>query len=792
MHGLVLWNGEVETMEIFTLLKANIRHKKGSFISIMLLMFIISMSLTAVLSVRDNCKNSIKDALDDINAPNLTVFINGNKITDKLLNSVKNHSMVEDVEVYQTVCVDKAEANGNEYGNSCFMRKLDNNYKLFKENMKAYEEKTPELKSGEIYIPQGIMTNLKCNVGDNIILHTVGREYRLKIKGIITEPVMGASVIGWKQVFISDEDFERMYADAKQKETAEMTSDVCILQIYKKSDCSLSDGQFKRQLNLDTGIVDNSGGALTRDMSFHYTNLFAEIISSILIVFIGLLLIIIMIVMGHSISTGIEMDYVNLGILKAQGFTQGKIRVILVLQYLLAQMIGVVLGVIFSVPLVRGLSNVFQPITAVLAQNHISFGKSLTLIFVMLLISAVFIVFITKRVEKISPVRAISGGKKEIYFDSRIKFPLCKKGLSASLGLRQFTSCKRRYTGIILIASLLVFFMMTITVLGNAMNSKSAQEAMGEICSECDVAFKKKLDDEMLKKIEKIVEKYSPIEKKYYMSATYFSVNGEEIYCQIYKNPEIITVLKGRPPLYDNEIIITDIIGEELGLKMGDKVIVSHNDMKDEFVISGIYQCMNDAGRSFAMCLKGAEMLGYDNIDWGGYSLKNPEKSGKIAQVLNESFGNILEATNVTDEPVEKTVMVAINAMKAVIYGFSIIFALVVVMMVCTKMFLQEKNDIGIYKAMGFTSINLRVQFAIRFFVVALIGSIFGSGLCRLFSARLLSSLLRAMGITSFAVSYTAVTFIFPISLICICFFIFAFMISRRVRKVEVRQLVTE
>lgn len=54
-------------MEIFTLLKANIRHKKGSFVSIMILMLIVSMSFTAIFSLKDNCINSIEKALDSIN-----------------------------------------------------------------------------------------------------------------------------------------------------------------------------------------------------------------------------------------------------------------------------------------------------------------------------------------------------------------------------------------------------------------------------------------------------------------------------------------------------------------------------------------------------------------------------------------------------------------------------------------------------------------------------------------------------------------------------------------------------
>ena len=50
-------------MEIFTLLSANIRRKKGSFTSIILLMLIISKAMTAFLSISKSTLASIENAM---------------------------------------------------------------------------------------------------------------------------------------------------------------------------------------------------------------------------------------------------------------------------------------------------------------------------------------------------------------------------------------------------------------------------------------------------------------------------------------------------------------------------------------------------------------------------------------------------------------------------------------------------------------------------------------------------------------------------------------------------------
>ena len=139
----------------------------------------------------------------------------------------------------------------------------------------------------------------------------------------------------------------------------------------------------------------------------------------------------------------------------------------------------------------------------------------------------------------------------------------------------------------------------------------------------------------------------------------------------------------------------------------------------------------------------------------------------------------------------EDTYTIAIDSMKAIIYAFSVLFALVVVIMVCNKTFLQEKN-IGIYKALGFTAANLRIQFALRFFIVSLAGALLGSAFSIFFTGRLLNGMLRGMGITSFVARFTAVTFFVPVMIICVCFFLFAYFASGKVRTVEVRELVVE
>lgn len=781
-------------MEILTLLKANIRRKKGSFLSVILLSLIITMSVTTILSIKESASKGVNNAHEICDTPDVLAIYKSDNLTDDLVEKVKSNDKVKRVDIVESIFAEKVIMGNEDYSNSMSLIKSDENIKLLKSDMNGIAENAPKLKKGEIYVPQGLLTNLHGKVGEKISFETLAGEYEFIVKGILLEPMMGASVIGYKNLCISDEDFSEIASSVSKAETEDKHGLGKNLKIYKADDCTLTSGQFRRQLNLDAGITNMSFGSLTKDMSIHYTILFPEIISSILIVFVMFLLVIVIIVTVHSISVEIETNYVTFGVLKAQGFNKNKIRMLFLCQYLLAEIIGAVLGISLSIPLIKLTSNIFVTITAIPAVTSVPVGIIALILSALFLLSAVSILFVTMKINKISPVRAISGAKKEIYFDSRINAPISKKLLSPSLALRQFTSAKRRYAGTLVIVAILVFFMMTITMLANAMNSKSALESMGAIVSEVDISPKEKLSDNDYKMIENEIERFSKIKKAYYLNHSYFSFDGEEMMCGVYKDPSVIPVLKGRSPIYDNEIAVSPILLDEFNLKIGDEVTIGWRNEKEKYIISGTVQLMNDTGRAFIMSYAASEKIGYDAKLWGCYSLENGDDESlnkKIVDTLNEKFGDIIEA-EVSGELLDDTYDIAIFAMQMIIYVFSVLFAFVVTHMVCSKAFIQERTDIGIYKAVGFTSKNLRIQFAVRFLIVSLIGSVFGAAASYFLSEKMLSVLLKGIGIVSFNTDFVFSSFAIPITIICSSFLIFSYLVSGKIKKVRVRELMAE
>ena len=779
-------------MELFTMIKANIRHKKGSFVSIILLMAVISMALTAIISVWDNIYGGVIQAQERAKTANIVCMVNKNQLSEKMISKVKQHTLVKNVKT-ETAIAAKVSYHGKGYSNEVYMQKLPAQYQVFDSDGRRYQEETP-LNHGEIYISQGMKTNFSCKTGDSLAVETEAGFYEFKIKGTIEEPQMGASVIGWKKIFICKEDYENIYGKIERlgKQT-EFSGLINMVSIYKKDGCGLTDGKFARQVNLDTGIADMGFGAMTREMSVTYTTLFPKIICMILFVFVVLLLASVVVVLCHSVSTGIEMEYVTFGVMKSQGFSTKKIQAVFVIQYLAAEILGAAAGIVAAVPLCEELGNLFHPITGIIPQKAVSYGTCGGILLAVFVISILSILVITRKITRISPVRAIAGVKKEIYFDSRLKAPVSKKMLSSSLAFRQFTSNKRQYARVIAVVAILVYFMITMMVLTNVITATSAWETMGISYSDLSIELSKEVSDAKIEQVEESIRQKSNFQTSYKSCGNYYmSINGEQMMACIYSEPEFIkAVSKGRAPVYDNEIVMTEIAADNLGLKIGDKVSVGYQDKKETFLISGLNQFMNDAGVNFSMTKSAASKLGNTKLSYLGYILEDKSRGNEIETDLNRRYGTILTAS-FDETPMDDTYELAIYVMTCIVYAFSIIFAVTAVQMVCSKAFLKERRDIGIYKALGFTSGRLRLQFAVRYSIAAVFGAAVGSGVAAAFTGKMLSFILRLVGISSFQVTFNFAAFAVPVGIIITCFYLFAFLASRRIKRVEVKELIVE
>lgn len=788
-------------MEIFTLLKSNFKHKKGSCISLIILMTIISLALSTIISVNKNISNRYKEATKNVKIGDLNFFISDLNDVDTMISKIKNNENVDYV-LKEEMLFSKVNINNKKSLNSYFIKKYDKNnfnYKVYDESNIRFLKNVEELKEGEAYVPISFKEMYKCNIGDIIKIPYKNEKKEIKIKGFIEEPFIGSSNMGLKQFFINEKDFNELYKikliDEESIENKKETDVVgyFLVSVFSKEDSKLSPVLLQKEINKESKIVNLSLISLSKEQSKSYTEMFSNNISSILYTFIFLLFIVVLIVINHSIESSIEIDYVNLGILKSQGFTKDLLRKIYLYQYLISQLIGLIIGIILSLFIIPYICRLFSTMTGLLPSGNIEIFKILFLSALIILITFFLIMIKTRKIGKVSPIIAISGGREEIYFNNSLKLPISKKLLSLTLTIRQIFSNKKQYISSLIIAAILCFFMISVTSLNNFMNDEKLLESFGTLFSDFSINYNKSIN--LKGEVEEKVANISKIEESFSYENIYFMVDENNINGEILNDTSFYrSVIKGREPKYDNEIVVTEILSELLGKTIGDKVNIAYKENDLEFIICGIYQYTNDAGYDFGMSLDGMKRLDKNyEMNCIDYNVKNKDKIDEILKMLKKDYGNKITIKDMReDDEIIKYIEIAVKALNFLIYSLSVIFVLVVSVMVCGRVFLKEKKEFGIYKSQGFTTNYLRILFSIRFFLISIVGSFIGFIFNYLFNDKIMSMLLKNMGISNFKTTYTLRSVLIPCIVINISYLMFSYLLSYKIKKVSVKELITE
>ena len=98
----------------------------------------------------------------------------------------------------------------------------------------------------------------------------------------------------------------------------------------------------------------------------------------------------------------------------------------------------------------------------------------------------------------------------------------------------------------------------------------------------------------------------------------------------------------------------------------------------------------------------------------------------------------------------------------------------------------------GIYKAVGFNTNNLRNTMAIRFTIASTIGILLGIVLSILFSNQLLGLMLSNLGLNNMRSNNTILDYLLIILGGILVTYFGAFISSRRIKKISTRELVVE
>lgn len=785
-------------MEYLILLKANIKRQKGSFIGIMVIIFLVTVCVCSTITLCVNSKKYVESEIDRIGFGDYTSWIYATDYLDEIARDLERNENVDRVEIRNAIDVNEYFINGEISSDpKVFLMPYEGinlKYKRLNPEMTGVYEGDSKLKKGEILISPAFCELYDCRIGDEMVIE-LGEPGAItfKIAGYIEDPIMGGAMMGMKVVLISNDDYEEIceWLDGDYGIDYDNISNVGMIHTYKNTESKLSENDFQNVINNETILGEYTEYAYSRNAMVGFMLLLQNLFSGFLLAFVLILLTVALIIIGHNVSTTIEQDYVNMGILKAVGFTKHHLRILQIAQYMLSIFIGMIAGISVLGFGVSIMNQSMITVTSILIPTEIPFLECLSVLITILILFIAFIFIKTIKIKNNTPIKAIRNGKDEIYFSSRAKMPIYKKGMNFFLALRQFVSGIRGYIGVTFIVTLLVFVVMLATRMNVWISDK---EGLLDLFSNIryDLGIKYYNDEDREEALE-IINRHTEIEAEYDYAGYHIMLNGINYNCSISGAPEYFYILEGRTCAYNNEVLITEFMSEELGISIGDTVTVSFGENSAEYIVSGLYQNINDMGYNFAVSYEGIKRIA-DNIKtYKVYILEDSEKTDIITGELLEKFGENIDV-NLSGRNWQgyDVLVMSVESLVVLIYIVVVIFVLVVVALTGSKILFKEKYDLSIYKVLGFNIRKLRMTFALRFGIASVIGSVIGIVLSALCTDAIVLIIMKMCGISRFSTSLGVIDTIVPSVVVTVLFMLFAYISSRKIKKVGMELLNME
>lgn len=782
-------------MENKTLLKANLKRHKGALFGIFILTLLVAAALGTVLTVWTNSGNYIGSELDRSGYGELTAWVENLSDTTGLKNSIEALDEIERVEtqslIYSNYTANEMESDSE--GQLITYIPAEKRYRFFNDDLTGYSEQPESILPGEVYVSPSMVSMFGIKLDDEITfpIARAGKNLTLTVKGFYEDVYMGSSMIGMKGFLISESDRTVVLDLIHNAGIDALARDGAMLHIFPDNESGLTVSELNSLLNEQTALAEYTESVHSKDAIAGFMLILQNAFSGIILAFVLVLLFVVLIVLSHSISSTIASDFVNMGILKTVGLDSSRLRLLQLLQYGIPAASGLVIGFLLSIPLGSMIAGATLTTTGVLIPATPSFLFMAIAFISISLLLALFIFIRTRRIGRITPIKAIRGETdgavakitKPAAFGSNIHF---------RLAFRQLLSGKSRYIGAFVVALLLVFFASLVGRMDSWLGSdgKGMMDAFNPADHDIGVQSFGELTQE---EFEKTIREYSDITDTYVLAMPTASLNGISYTANVIDQPERFHILEGRTCTADNEIVITEFIAANFGISIGDTVTIRGDSGSGEYIVSGIYSCANDMGDNFGMNREGYIKIGRDhpNLWCWHYFLADSSQKGAITEALESAYGGDIHVHENT-WPGLFGIISAMQALLVLMYALVIVFILIVTVMTGSKILSAEQKDLGIYKAIGFSSANLRLTFALRFAFVSVFGGLAGTLLAAAVTDPLVSAVMKLAGISNFVSNPNFVSVILPMIVVTVLFTVFGWLSAGKIKKVPLTVLVTD
>ena len=604
-----------------------------------------------------------------------------------------------------------------------------------------------EVEKGKIYISGSFVANNNLETGDKITLAIGDTQKEFEYTGKAKDAFLGSNFLGNPRFIMNDEDFKCLYNDEMAKERSGY--------IYYIDTTAIP--EVKATIGEFNGVTLNETAATMKN-----TYLLDMIVAALLLVVGVFLIIVSFVVLKHTIGFTIAEEFREIGVMKAIGMKNSSIRTLYLIKYFAITVVGSALGFVLSVPFSDMMLKSVSESMYLESENNIFVGLLCSLLVVG--ITLVFCWSSTSKIKKLTPIDAVRNGTTGERFRKKSLMHLSKSklGSSAFLAANDIVSAPKKYSVITAVFAILIMLVMVLANTANTLKSENTLTLIGCIPSDAYILSEPKSMEEVE---EILAENDMPgtvrEEKGYSLGAI---IGGEKTTLSFQHsagtNAADYVYGEGVAPEDENEVSLSYLISEELGVGIGDEITLIVDGEEKICMVTALHQTMNSMGKVNRLH-QDFDVSSFESTSSLGYQIDFDEELTK--EELNERIEKLKDIFG--EEDVKNSAEMARDTLGAAetmetVKNLTLVIVLFIVILVAVLMersfISSEKAEIALMKAIGFSNKSIIWHHTLRFGIVALVASLIAAALCLPATHFAIDPIFRMMGAIA-GVSYEIV-----------------------------------
>ena len=655
-------------------------------------------------------------------------------------------------------------------------------------------------KENSIVLPYYLHVAKGYETGDTIHLEIGDKTYECEVYGF-TEDVMFATPtnVSLYHVFLADKMVEKIQTEQQMA--------AFLMQIYKVrleegADTEDAEKELFSAIESTANNFSQCYLLITNYDTMRFADLItANILMAILIVFAFIILLVTIVIICFSIHNSLERNMTNTGILEASGYTAGQLRASTMLEIALVTIAGIVAALATSTAFTEAVGGVVA--SSIGVRWTLGFDVMSALITAAAILFCVMLAaYVTAgKYKKISILDALRGGVKTHNFRKNyVALEKTHLPVHVALGVKGILNQKRKSIGICIITIVMAFacnvgfFLYQNFVLSNdnLINLVGLERASAQILIQDE--------QEIIDAGETIAQLKETRQVKYCASSSVEISYGdvvEYVQTEFWTETEnFVTqiLVEGRYPKYDNEILLSRVVCENLNAAVGDTVNVTSDGQSGEYLVVGVSEHISYLGQKAIMTMDGIQRINENTTPNTLMIYKNEDVT---YQELEEAIYEIYPDYELVD--VENMIVSVCESVSIGMWIICIVFNVCTILVVTIIMFLmirmkltQEKVRMGVDKAIGFTTVQLITRVVMNYLPVVFAGAVLGGAVSYVTFNPMVSLFLGFCGIRSCNMA-RGIEFIgATIVIIVITALIASVLVSSKIRKIEPSKMIRE